>query len=246
MNRRDAFLLHLQYLSGRFAIFMTAPLLVLLIKMVGYRVNNLKKHRKDIAALFKEHKGPWIICANHLTLIDSVLLSYVMFPVWRYMLQYRLLAWNLPEKRNFQRNPVMASLCFLLKCIPVVRGGERESIKACFAKCGYFLKRRESIMIFPEGTRSRSGRINTDAFSYGPGRLVDSHPECRVMCLYLRGDRQATYSNIPAPNDHFYFAVSTCEVDRNISGFKAHRAHARKIIGKLAEMEGAYFDTRGQ
>ncbi len=246
MRRHDFFLLHLQYLSGRIAIFMTAPILVLLIKMAGYRVSQLKKHRQKIAALFNAHQGPWVICANHLTLIDSAILSYVMFPVWRYMIDYHLLAWNLPEKRNFQRNPAMTLLCFVLKCIPVVRRGKRESIKACFAKCGYLLEQGESIMIFPEGTRSRTGRINTETFSYGPGRLVDSRPDCRVMCLYLRGEHQASYSNIPVPNDVFSFAVETCAINRNLSGLKAHRAHSRQIIEKLAEMEKTYFDARGQ
>ena len=246
MNRKDFFLLHLQYLSGRIAVFMTAPFLVLLIKMAGYRVSGLKKHRKDMTALFNAHHGPWVICANHLTLIDSAILSYVMFPVWRYMIDYHLLAWNLPEKRNFQRNPAMTLLCFLLKCIPVVRRGDRQSIKTCFAKCGYLLEQHENIMIFPEGTRSRSGRIDTATFSYGPGRLVDSHPDCRVMCIYLRGKRQTTYSNIPVPNDVFSCSVATCDVDRSLSGLKAHRAHSRQIIEKLAEMEKAYFDARGQ
>lgn len=246
MTRRDAFLLHLQYFFGRMAVFITAPMIVLLIKAAGYRVPNLKKHRKDMAALFTAHPGPWVLCANHLTLIDSAVLSYIMFPAWRYLLHYRLLAWNLPEKRNFQRNPVMTLLCYLLKCIPVVRGGDRKDIKACYEKCGHLLGRGESIMIFPEGTRSRAGRISTDTFSYGPGRMIDNTPDCRVLCLYLRGRNQDTYSNIPAPNDIFSFAAATCDVNRDMSGRKAHRAHARQIIEKLAEMEKDYFDARGQ
>lgn len=246
MNRWRLFLLRLQYLSGRLAIFITAPLTVLLMKLFGYRVDNLKTIRNEIAARFKEHPGPWLICANHLTLIDSVILAYALFPAGRYMLDYRLLPWNLPEKRNFQRNPVVAFLCYLLKCVPVVREGSRESVNACLAKCGYLLEKGESIMIFPEGTRSRTGRVSTENFSYGPGRLAGSSPDCRVMCLYLRGDRQKSWSSIPALNEQFFISVTTCDINRNLTGLKAHRDHSRQIIRTLAEMETAYFDARGQ
>jgi len=246
MNQRDLFLLRLQYLSGRMAVIIVVPLIVLLIKMLGYRVDDLKKVRDEINALFKAHPGPWIICANHLTLIDSVILAYAMFPAGRYMLDYRLLPWNLPEKRNFQRNPVVGLLCYLLKCIPVVRGGSRESIKSCMAKCGYLLAKGENMMIFPEGTRSRSGRVNTENFSYGPGRLAGSHPDCRIMCLYLRGDSQDSWSNFPALNENFYISAATCALDRKLTGLKAQREYSRQIISKLAELESAYFDARGQ
>ncbi len=246
MNRRHLLLMHLQYVSGRMAVFLTAPMLVLLIKMIGYRVTNLKKHRQDIAALFDEHQGPWIICANHLTLIDSVILAYAMFPVWRYVFQYRLLPWNLPEKRNFQRNPVMTLLCYLLKCVPVVRGGNRDAAKICFAKCGYLLENGQNIMIFPEGTRSRSGRVDTNNCSYGPGRLAGIREDCRVLCLYLRGEHQESYSNIPVPNEVFSLSVATCDIGRRRTGLKAQRDCSRQIIEKIAEMEKAYFDARGQ
>ena len=56
-------------------------------------------------------------------------------------------------------------------------------------------------MIFPEGTRSRTGRIDTENFSYGAGRLIEHIPECQVLCIYLRGDKQNTYSSIPKFND---------------------------------------------
>ncbi len=246
MNRRDTVRLRLQYLSGRTAIWITAPLIVLLIKLIGYRVRNLKKFREDIGVLFKEHPGPWIICANHLTLIDSVILAYAMFPASRYMITYRLLPWNLPEKRNFQRNVMVGLLCYLLKCVPVVRGGSRESVKGCLEKCDCLLERGENVMVFPEGTRSRSGRINTISFSYGPGRLAYNHPGSRVMCIYLRGERQKTFSNIPAPNERFFISVETCDAVCGLSGLRAHRERSRQIIEKLARMEVAYLNVRGQ
>jgi 1-acyl-sn-glycerol-3-phosphate acyltransferase len=246
MTRRDLFLLRLQDASGRIAVFAIAPLIVLLMKLIGYRVNDLEKIRKEIDALFVEHQGPWIICANHLTLIDSVILAYAMFPAHRYMLAYRLLPWNLPEKRNFQRNPIVGLLCYLLKCIPVVRGGDRRSVKSCLDKCARVLERGESVMIFPEGTRSRSGRVNTESFSYGPGRLACCHPACRVMCLYLRGERQESWSSFPARNENFFIAVDTCDFNCEMSGLKAHREYSRQIIEKLAQMEAVCLHAPGQ
>ncbi len=41
-------------------------------------------------------------------------------------------------------------------------------------------------MIFPEGGRTRTGRVDTEGFSYGVGRFVKEFPDLKVMCLYLR------------------------------------------------------------
>jgi hypothetical protein len=246
VNRRERIRLRLQYVSGRTALWVTAPLTVLLIRLAGYRVNGLEKFRERVRELFTEHPGPWLICANHLTLIDSVILAYAMFPFHRYMTAFRLLPWNLPEKRNFQRNAAVGLLCYLLKCVPVVRGGSREAVRACLDKCDYLLEHGENIMVFPEGTRSRSGRVNTAAFSYGPGRMVHNHPACRVLCVYLRGERQKACSDFPALREKFRITAEPCQCGSDLSGLRAHRECSRQIIEKLAQMEAACLNVRGQ
>ena len=240
------FLFRIQCLMGRAFAFTTVPLIYLAIKIAGYRVNNLDIIRKEIKNLQKEHKGPWIICANHLTMIDSVLLAYAMYPLYNYLIHYRLIPWNIPERQNVNKIKVVAFLCYLFKCIPVIRGGNRKSVSRSLAKCHYVLQKGESLMIFPEGTRSRTGFINTDNLQYSVGRLVHNFPECRVLCIYMRGEGQTTYSNFPKFKDNFSIYISSYKAKSNLKGLKAYRDCSMQIIEKLMGMEKNHFDTRRQ
>lgn len=243
MDRMAKFFLHLQNILGRLTVFVIGPLVILTLKLMRYRVKDLGTVRKEVRKLFEKHRGSWIICPNHLTMIDSVILAYAMVPVYRYILRYRLLPWNLPEQTNFQTNIFLASLCYLAKCIPVNRGGDRKKMKATLEKCCYLLKQKESIMIFPEGGRSRTGRVDTANFSYGVGRLISTVPDCQVMCVYMRGENQTTYSNIPRFGEQFTLQIEAFEPDLEDKGLKAQRNCARQIVEQLARMEEKYFES---
>lgn len=232
---------YFQYMIGRLMIFITAPLVVIAIKAARYRVRNIDAVRRRVQDLMATHRGPWLICANHLTLIDSVILAYAMLPARRYIFQYNLLPWNVPERMNFNRNLFVGLACFLTKCIPVIRGGNRDAVRSTLGKCAYLLGKGENLMIFPEGTRSRSGRVNTGEFSYGAGRLFCSVPGCRVMCLYMRGDGQETYSNFPRYGETFTLAVEECRPETESKGLRAHRDCSAQIVTFLSEMEHRYF-----
>ncbi len=239
--------LHLQYVIGRLAVFLTAPFVYLCVRLFGYRVRNLKKVRRECALLFKDHPGPWVICANHLTNIDSVILSYAIAPITTYMFNFRVLPWNLPERANFQRNIFSTLMCYLVKCIPVSRGGDREEMKRVLEKCLYLLKRGQNILIFPEGGRSRTGRVNTSGFSYGVGRFVSSTENPRVLCIYLRGDGQENYSDIPRLGERFSLAMEVLTPQKtDLTGLRAQRHYAEQIISQLAFMEESYFAARRQ
>lgn len=239
-------LLHLQYAIGRMAVFIAVPLVFLAMKMAGYRISDLRQFRQQVRKRMDDHKGPWLICANHLTLIDSVILTYAMAPGYLYMCRYRLLPWNLPEKMNFHHSKAIRIAYYLTKCMPVVRGGDRDEVRAIMEKCAYLMSKNESLMIFPEGTRSRKGRVNTDEYSYGAGRLICTIPGCRVMCIYLRGDGQATYGNLPKYKEKFYLQMTECRPRTVFRGLKAHRDCTRQVIQQLAEMEKNYFESRRQ
>lgn len=235
--------LWLQHLFGRVAVFITAPLIICALRLAGYRIRNLRNIRQEIARSMRQHNGPWLICANHLTLIDSFLLAYAMFPAYRYMLKYRLVPWNVPEHANFNRGILLSFLCYLVKCIPVKRGGDRNSIKRSMAKCAYLLNHGQNLMIFPEGTRSRTGRVSSENCTYHVGRLVNKIPGTRVLCLYLRGDRQKTYSNFPKLGETFTLTAYQFRPKTGLRGLRAHRDCARQIIDQLSKMEIAYFDS---
>ena len=242
MDATSRFFLQVQDILGRVAIFLIAPFYFFVTRILFYRIRNLRELRRQCAAEFAEHKGPWIICANHLTMIDSFLLSYASFSMVRHIMHYKQLPWNLPERSNFQSNIFLTVLCYLSKCVPVDRGGSRQKMKAVLDKCIYLLRRRQAIMIFPEGGRSRTGRVDKDNFSYGVGRFIQDVDNCKVMCLYLRGDKQRRHSLIPAWGDKFYAQLEVFKPTPVAQeGLRAQREYAAQIIGRLADMEEKYF-----
>lgn len=242
MDTRSRFMLHLQNFLGRLTIIFVAPFYFILAHAMHYRIRNLRELRRQCAAAFAAHKGPWIMCANHLTMVDSFILSYVSFSLVGHIIHYKRLAWNLPERSNFQSNIFLAVLCYLSKCIPVDRGGSREKMRQVLDQCIYLLRNRHTIMIFPEGGRSRTGRVDKENFSYGVGRFIQDVEDCKVMCIYLRGDKQHKYSLIPAWGDKFYAQMEVFQPTPVVQeGLRAQREYASQIIQKLAQMEETYF-----
>ena len=243
MKKTGKMRLFLQAVLGRISALLIVPLYMLALCLAGYRIRDIGKIRKACQAAFRKHPGPWLICANHLTMIDSVVLTYGMFSLLGHFTCFRNVPWNLPESNNFQKkNPLLAVLCYLAKCIPVNRGGDREQMKATLEKCSYLLSEGHSLMIFPEGGRSRTGRVDTEGFSYGVGRFVKEHPECKVMCLYLRGDGQRTYGTFPKWGERFSLMMDVLVPERvEFNGVRAQRFYAEQIILKLARMEEQYF-----
>ena len=178
-------------------------------------------------------------------MIDSFLLGYASFSLFGHIARFKKLPWNLPERRNFQSNIILAVLCYLAKCIPIDRGGSREKIKKTLDKCIYLLGYGHNIMIFPEGGRSRAGKINKESFSYGVGRFVKDVPNCKVMCMYMRGDKQKSYGFIPAWGDKFTVLAEECNpAPVEGSALRVQRDYAAQIIEHLAQMEDKYFAAR--
>lgn len=236
-----------QNVLGRVAVFIIGPIYFAAIRLMGYRIKNLKQVREKCALHFKKHEGPWIICANHLTMIDSMILTYAMVSLVRHGAHYRLIPWNLPERKNFQRNIILTILCYLAKCIPINRGGNRDEMKKTLDKCNALLDCKQSLLIFPEGGRSRTGRVNTESFSYGVGRFVKDFADGRIMCIYLRGDSQHTYGLIPKFGERFTVNIELLQPQlTKENGLRAQRDYAEQIIKRLAEMEDEYFYSHRQ
>jgi len=239
--------LGIQYLAGRLAVFVLAPLYFGVLKCLGYRIDDLGAVRKKWREISARHRGPWVLCANHLTLIDSMVITYGLFSLKDHFTSYRAIPWNLPERRNFRRNPVVAALCYLAKCIFVLRGGGREEMKKTLESCLAVLGAGQNILIFPEGGRSRSGRVEEDNFSYGVGRLVLGRKDCRVACIYLRGRGQETYSAYPRLGERFTMNIETVELpETGLSGLRAQREAAAFIVSRLRLMEEDYFSRHRQ
>ncbi len=213
---------------------------------MGYRFRDLKAFRQRCLDHFSQHGGGWLICANHLTLVDSVFLGFAMLPNWRYILHYPVAALEPPRAvATSTAIPVETAVCYLTKCIPVTRGGDREEMRLTLETCHHLLREGHAILVFPEGGRSRTGRIDVENYSYGVGRFVKNLDRIKIMCIYFRGDGQATWSSIPKPGDTFTMAVEVFEPQRlEYNGLKAQRDYAGQIIRQLSSMEERYFESR--
>jgi hypothetical protein len=109
----------------------------------------------------------------------------------------------------------------------------------------YLLKRGDAVSIFPEGGRSRSGRVEIDRMQYGVGRLAKAVEPCDVLCVYLRGRGQQAYSDLPRRGEEFYVDLTAFRPETTQTGLRATRDIASQIGEKLVAMEEAYFGPGG-
>lgn len=237
----------MQQFLGSIAAVVTAPLCFLFVKSRGYSIRDLKKIRNDVKNISREYEGPWLICPNHLTMVDSLVITYGLLSLSDHILHFRHIPWNLPERKNFHKNIFLIVLCYLVKCIPVDRGGLREDVQRLLDKCIQVLNWKQRLVLFPEGTRSRNGMVDRENFSYGVGRLVDEQKEARVLIVYLRGDGQETYGSMPRFRERFTMMVEAFTPERREGGgLRVQREYARQIIERLASLEERYFASRRQ
>ena len=221
-----------------------APVVAGLERLVmGWSIADAARVRAEYRR-FRSEPGPLLLCANHLTLVDSAIIAWALGSPATYVFDYGSLPWNLPESRNFGGNLVNQALLYLMKCVPITRGSSREEIGKVLNKVAWLLEQGETALVFPEGGRSRTGRVNVEAGTYGPGRIVNALGGCRVLCVYLRGDGQETWSDVPARGERFHVLLDCFEPRSTRKGLRASLEVSRQILERLAALEAKYFDDR--
>jgi 1-acyl-sn-glycerol-3-phosphate acyltransferase len=91
-------------------------------------------------------RRPFVVVSNHESFADILLISH--------------LPWEMKwlSKAELFRIPVMGWMMWLAGDIPVKRGFGPSAVEA-MERCRKVLQRRVSVMIFPEGTRSRTAEL---------------------------------------------------------------------------------------
>jgi 1-acyl-sn-glycerol-3-phosphate acyltransferase len=235
---RDRILLRLQ----RYTSFLFFPLLA---TATGLWVRWIRKlslaDTEEVRARFKrlvrEDSSPVLLCANHLTLVDSIVLAWALVPTSDYLRNYSLFPWSVPERANFSGTVFWRVVSFLGKCVYVTRGGPRAEVNRTLGKIAYLLRSGELVSVFPEGGRSRTGRVDTENFAYGVGQVVLGVPGTRVLCAYMRGRDQETYSDFPRKGDVYGIDLDVIRPETTFTGLRGARDLATQIIQKLAAME---------
>lgn len=222
------------------AIMMPA---IYLILRVGRRwsFEGLRDARREFLRIRRETTGPLLVCANHLTLLDSFVIAYSLTPLWKMSLTPSSVPWNVPEATYFATTIPRRLALYLCKCLPIQRRGNRKHIADTLDDFVHVVSGGDIGMIFPEGGRSPTGRVDAKSPAYGVGRVVDALPGCRVVCVYLRGDGQETSSVAPRRGERFRIRISTLEPKSDENGFRRSADLSCQILMRLAEMERAYF-----
>lgn len=207
------------------------------------RFKDLQATRERYRRLMAEGR-PTLICSNHLTSFDSMYLHYGLGSLGGYLREYSMLAWNVPAAENFTVSLFLKALTYFGKCIPVDRWGDAKHHDLVRAKLRWLMLRGEPVVMFIEGGRSRTGRVEVENAVYGPGRLLLDVPEARVLCLYLRGEKQRTFTTLPAADQTFTLLMETFEPTTDQQGLRGGRDLSQQIIAKIKAMEDGYFAAR--
>jgi 1-acyl-sn-glycerol-3-phosphate acyltransferase len=102
-------------------------------------------------------RNPYVVVANHQSFVDMLLISQLPFEM----------KWM--AKRSLFKIPVAGWMMHLSGDI-LLKRGDRASGATALGRCHQVLRRRISVMIFPEGTRSEDGSVG--AFKDGAFRLA--------------------------------------------------------------------------
>jgi hypothetical protein len=244
-SRRERLALAVQRTVGWLAAPLWVPATVALMRLgLGWRLMGAAALRREMRALWAAGGGPGggplLVCANHLTLVDSALVAWALAsPLW-FLRHWAALPWNVPERRNFASSWTSTILIYLMKCVPVTRGGERAEVAAVLARLVYLLGRGEVVLLFPEGGRSRSGRVELENAAWGVGRVIGALPGCRVLCVYLRGERQVAFGDVPPRGERFHVRSALVRPESTARGLRRSHELARQVVATLALLEAAH------
>ena len=227
---------------GRLWLVVWVPTAIFVLSVImRYRIRNVRDLRRRFRRLVRETAKPILICPNHLTMVDSALVTWALGGPWWLVFHYRWVPWNLPEYQNFASVWLSRIAAWATKCIPIVRGGEREQVSKVLKRIQHVVSRGDTAIIFAEGGRSRTGRIQMETIAHGMGRIVNSIPDCHALCVYLRGDRQDRWSTMPKRGDSFYVDFEVFRPESENSGMRRSRDFAVQIADRLVQLEDKYF-----
>jgi 1-acyl-sn-glycerol-3-phosphate acyltransferase len=116
-------------------------------------------------------RAPAVLVANHLSILD-ILVLYALFRPFKWV-----------AKAELFRVPILGWNMALNDYVRVWRG-DRESVRRMMAHCRRHLARGAPVLLFPEGTRSRDGRLQP--FKDGAFRLA-LEAGCPVYPIAMMG-----------------------------------------------------------
>lgn len=153
----------------RLLFFATIVRLIVLL-IIGLRIIDLDKLPRN---------GPAIICANHNSHLDTIVLMTI-FPL-------RLLAKLRPVAAAdyFLKNPILAWFALQMMGIIPIERRQSSHTEHPLAKCSQALDRGEILIIYPEGSRGEPESLAS--FQNGIAHLAKRHPDIPIYPVFLYG-----------------------------------------------------------
>lgn len=265
ISKATKFKLFLQQLMAfccLFLVYFGGWIFIFVIKK--YKVSQVKNLRKQFKIITQKiNQDPLLICPNHLTYIDSLLLIITFNSFFGYMKNFHTLAWNFPKINHVKDNWLCQIVAYLGKCIFINFEKPKNNNDKIIKIAKYLLSAGQYIMLFPEGHRSTDGKVDTKNFAYGVGKLIQEVQNTKVLCVYLRGNTQQYGSNFPNKYDKFYCKIQLVNpLDKNHNKYydlnsnkreinfnyansqlRQIRNISKNIVEYLAKMEQDYFNT---
>jgi 1-acyl-sn-glycerol-3-phosphate acyltransferase len=149
-------------------------------RLLGRVVARIHSWHVDVSGA--EHVKPnqtYVIVSNHQSLADIPVISHLR-------LDTKWLA-----KAELFRLPMFGWMMRMAGDIPVQRSDRRKAARAML-QCARYLRRRCSVVFFPEGTRSPDGEVLP--FSEGPFQLA-IRERIRILPVVVEGSRAALPRN---------------------------------------------------
>lgn len=241
LSFKDLFVLRFQIALDHLLMFFVGHFVILFIKHIWkYKIENQKEIRAQFRAILK-NKKPTLICSNHLTMIDSVIIHYAVNSVMGYVLNFRSFSWNIPAIENLKGAPLFRIFTYLGGSIPIDRTAPASHHENVLNKLKYLMERGHVCTIFPEGTRSRTGQIDPEKVTYGVGNILRKLSDYQVVCIYQRAEHQKYHTTLPPKQNSIYFKMEVIEPGSEQKGMRGVRDLSRQIIDRLKEMELEYF-----
>ena len=208
-----------------------------------FQVSNMREIRKQFREIAKKD-APLIICSNHLTYIDSAIIIWALAPIWWYFFHFKKLSWNFPAGDHFRKKWIHRVVAFLSKCIYIHRDGSVEHKNSVLNTAFKLLQKGHFVTLFPEGQRSRTGRFDLNKRTYGVGKLLSQLKEKRVLCVYLRGNKQENYTAYPPLGSTFFMDMELIHPSSNRQGREAYSDYVQQVTSKIHQLEEKYFADR--
>ena len=163
--------------------------------------------------------GPMILAANHVSNFDPLIVGFAAAREVHFLAKEEL----------FASSRIFAWLIRSWNAWPVRRGGGDT---AALKRCSWLLKRRQVLVLFPEGTRSKTGE--TARFRSGIGLLATAN-RVPVVPVGITGVDQ---SNVSYWTDRDF-------VRRGFRRKPSGPTHIRVVFGKPVEPTGFRSDRQG-